>query len=70
MPARGRIEAVRFIRSNGVLDLWGHKVFFQPEHTYRYVLATIRVRAREVIVVTDDGEIIHSGGFPISRTLR
>ena len=70
LPAKGRIEAVRFIRSNGVLDLWGHKVLFEPEHSYRYVLATIRVRAQEVIVVTDDGEIIHSGGFPISRTLR
>ena len=70
LPAKGRIEAIRFVRSNGIVDLWGHRITLSIEHTYRYVLATVRVRAREVVVVTDDGEIIHTGAFPISRSLR
>ena len=31
-------RTTRFVRSNGVLDLWGHKVLFEPEHTFRYAL--------------------------------
>jgi putative transposase len=70
LPTKGRIEAVRFVRSASVVELWGHRIHVDPDHAYRYVLATIRVRAREVVIVTDDGQIIHHGPFPIARELR
>jgi transposase len=70
LPAKGRIEAVRFIRSDGRLDLWGHRVRIAEEHTYQYVTAVIAVRAKTLTVVTRHGEIIHKGTFPIDRHLR
>lgn len=36
----------------------------------QYVTAIIEVRAKRVIVVTLDGEIIHDGDFNLARTLR
>lgn len=70
LPARGRIEVVRFIRSNRQLDLFGKRITIASEHTHRYVTAIIRVRARQLTVVTLDGEIIHQSDFNLSRTLR
>jgi hypothetical protein len=40
------------------------------EHTHQYVTAIIKVRAKQVIVVTLGGEIVHDGSFAISRILR
>lgn len=70
LPAKGRIEVIRYIRSNGRLDLFGKRVTVAEEHTHQYVTATIGVRSKQVTVVTLNGEIIHEGGFAISRILR
>ena len=70
LPAQGRIEVVRYIRSNRQLDLFGKRITVADEHTHRYVTAIIRVRARHLTVVTLDGEIIHQGDFNLSRILR
>lgn len=68
--ARGRIEAVRFIRSDGRYDLWGHRARIADEHTHQCVTAVIAVRATTLTVVTRHGEIIHKSGFTIDRHLR
>lgn len=70
LPAKGRIEVVRYIRSNRRLELFGKRLIVAEEHTHQYVVATIRVRAKEITVVTMDGEIVHDGAFALSRTLR
>jgi len=70
LPSRGRIEVVRFIRSNRQLDLFGKRITIADEHTHRYVTAIIRVHTQRLTVVTLDGEIIHQGDFNLSRTLR
>ncbi|HUG85461.1 MAG TPA: helix-turn-helix domain-containing protein [Euzebya sp.] len=70
LPAKGKIEVVRYIRSDRRLDLFGHRVTLSEAHTYQYVTAVIGVRAKTVRVVTIDGETIHTGPFPISRVLR
>jgi hypothetical protein len=69
LPARGRIEVVRYIRSNRRIDLFGKRIHVTPDQTHQYVTAIIKVRARKALVVTLDGEIIHHGDYPISRTL-
>jgi putative transposase len=70
LPAKGRIEVVRFIRSNRRVDLFGKQISVPEHHTHQYVTAIIKVRTKEVIVVTIDGEIIHNGSYDLSRTLR
>jgi putative transposase len=70
LPAKGRIEVIRYIRSNRRLDLFGKRLTVAEEHTHQYVTATIRVRSKQVTVVTLNGEIIHDGDFAISRILR
>lgn len=70
LPVKGRIEAVRFIRSDGVVDLWGHKIRVPAEHTHQYVTAIIAVRAKDLRVVTRHGEILHTGAFDIDRHLQ
>jgi putative transposase len=70
LPAKGRIEVVRYIRSNQRLDLFGKRLTVAEEHTHQYVTATIRVRTKRITVVTLNGEIIHDGDFAMSRILR
>jgi hypothetical protein len=70
LPARGRIEIVRYVRSNRIVDLFGKRLTLAEEHTHQYVTAIIRVRAKQVTVVTLHGEIVHDGAFALSRTLR
>lgn len=70
LPAKGRIEVVRYIRSNRRLDLFGKRISVAEDHTHQYVTAIIKVRTKNVIVVTLDGEIIHDGSYDLSRTLR
>lgn len=70
LPARGRIEVVRYVRSNRLVDLFGKRVALAEEFTHQYVTAIIKVRSKQVVIVTLDGEIAHSGDFPISRILR
>src|SRR6266511_1710829 len=70
LPARGRIEVVRYIRSNRRIDLFGKRITVAEDQTHQYVTAIIKVRTRKVMVVTLDGEIIHEGDYALSRTLR
>jgi hypothetical protein len=70
LPARGRIEVVRYIRSNRRIDLFGKRITVAEDQTHQYVTAIIKVRAKKVTVVTLDGEIIHHGDFNLARTLR
>jgi putative transposase len=70
LPARGRIEVVRYIRSNRRVDLFGKRITVAEDQTHQYVTAIIKVRARQVIVITLDGEIIHRGDYTLSPTLR
>jgi putative transposase len=70
LPAKGRIEVVRYIRSNRRVDLFGKRLTVAEEHTHQYVTATIAVRAKHLTVITMDGEIIHDGEFSLSRELR
>ena len=70
LPAKGRIEAVRYIRSNALIDLWGHKITVADQHAYQYVTAVISVRAKQLRILTRHGEIIHAGRFDINRHLR
>ncbi len=70
LPARGRIEVVRYVRSNRRVDLFGKRITVAEDQTHQYVTAVIKVRAKRVIVVTLDGEIIHDGPYAVSRVLR
>jgi putative transposase len=70
LPAKGRIEVIRYVRSNRVVDLFGKRLTLAEEHTHQYVTAIIKVRAKQLIVVTINGEIVHDGSFAISRLLR
>ena len=70
LPRKGRIEAIRYIRSDRHIDLWGHKITVADEHAYQYVTALIGVRDKAVTVITRHGEIIHTGPFTVSNTLR
>ena len=70
LPAQGRIEVVRYVRSNRRVDLFGKRITVAEDQTHQYVTAIIKVRAKRVIVVTLNGEIIHDGDFNLARTLR
>lgn len=70
LPAQGRIEVVRYVRSNRRVDLFGKRITVAEDQTHQYVTAIIKVRTKKVIVVTLDGEIIHDGDYPVSRVLR
>lgn len=70
LPAKGWIEAVRYVRSNGAVDLWGRRITLAESHRHAYVTAVIRVRAKAVTVVTMDGDIAYEGPFTVSRELR
>lgn len=70
LPVKGRIEVIRYVRSDRLLNLFGHKVILADEHTYRYVTAVIHVRRREVIACDTNGEVVYEGPFRIERELR
>lgn len=70
LPAQGRIEVIRYVRSNRRVDLFGKRITVAEDQTHQYVTAIIKVRAKRVIVITLDGEIIHDGDFNLARTLR
>ncbi|MDQ1394049.1 MAG: putative transposase, partial [Acidimicrobiaceae bacterium] len=69
VPARGRIEVVRYVRSNRILDLFGKRVTLDAEDAH-HVTAVIKVRSKTVQAITVDGEIVHQGDFNLARTLR
>ena len=70
LPARGRIEVVRYVRSNRRVELFGKTITVGEDQTHQYVTAVIRVRAHKVIVINMDGEVIHHGDYRLSRILR
>jgi hypothetical protein len=70
LPAKGRIEVVRYVRSDRRLDLFGKRILLAEDQTHQYVTAHIKVRSNELVVVTLDGEIVHEGSYAISRSLR
>ncbi len=70
LPAKGRIEAVRYVRSDGLINLWGHKITLPEDQTYQYITALISVRAKQLRIITRHGEIIHTDTFNIDRHLR
>lgn len=70
LPTQGRIEVVRYIRSNRHVDLFGKRITVAEDQTHQYVTAIIKVRSKKVTVVTLDGEIIHHGDYRISRILQ
>jgi len=70
LPARGRIEVVRYVRSNRRVDLFGKRIEVAADQTHQYVTAIIKVRLKKIIIVTINGEIIHDGPFNLSRVLR
>jgi len=56
-PEQGRYHVVRFIRSDGILDIFGEKFHAPSEAIYEYVQATVDV-ARQRLQVRRDGELI------------
>lgn len=70
LPARGRIQVVRYIRSDRRVDLFGKRITVDENHTHQYVTAIIKIRDKKVIVVNLDGEIIHNGAYELSPILR
>jgi putative transposase len=70
LPAKGWIEAVRYVRSSGLVDLWGQRIILAEVYHHAYVTAVIGVRAKQDTVITTDGEIAYEGPFSISRVLR
>ena len=70
LPAKGRIEVVRYIRSNRQLGLFGKHITLAENDIHQYVTAIIKVRSRKLIVVDTNGEIIHHSDFNLSRELR
>lgn len=70
LPARGRIEVVRYVRSNRIVDLFGKRIILDADHAHQYVTAIIKVRSKTLQVITVHGEIVHEGAFNLARTLR
>ncbi|MCF6286069.1 MAG: IS481 family transposase [Candidatus Hydrogenedentes bacterium] len=56
-PEQGRYHVVRFIRSDGMLDIFGEKFALPSEAIYEYVKATVDV-AKETLQVRLDQEVI------------
>jgi hypothetical protein len=54
LPAKGRIEVVRYVRSDRRLDLFGKRILLAEDQTHQYVTAHIKVRSNELVVVTLD----------------
>jgi putative transposase len=52
-PDRGRYHLVRFVRSDGRLDVFGERFRAPPEATYEYVRLTVDVERQRLLVVLD-----------------
>ena len=49
----GKYYVVRFIRSDGLLDIFGEKFRVPPETLYEYVIATIDVKEQKLKLYLD-----------------
>ena len=52
-PRTGRYHLVRFVRNDGLLDVFGEKFKTPPEATYEYVQATIEVQPQRLQIRLD-----------------
>ena len=52
-PETGRYHLIRFIRSDGILNIFGEKFQAPPETVYEYVRATIDVDQQRLRVYLD-----------------
>jgi hypothetical protein len=52
-PRKGKYHVVRFIRSDGLLDVFGEKFHVPPETQYEYVIATINVKEQKLKLYLD-----------------
>jgi putative transposase len=53
-PEEVRYHLIRFVRREGVLDIFGEKFATSPEATYGYIRATVAVRRQRLQVFLDD----------------
>lgn len=56
-PREGKYHVVRFIRSDGLLDIFGEKFRVPPEAIYEYVVATIEVKEQKLKLYVDKIQI-------------
>lgn len=56
-PESGKYHLVRFIRSDGVLDVFGEKFLVPLEAIYEYVTATIDVKEQKLKLYLDNAQI-------------
>ena len=52
-PQSGRYHLIRFVRSDGLLDVFGEKFKTPPEATYEYVQATVDVQLQRLQIRLD-----------------
>ena len=56
-PESGRYHVIRFIRSNGKLDIFGEKFRLDPALQYEYVVATIDVEEQKLKLFHDQLQV-------------
>jgi transposase InsO family protein len=56
-PESGKYHVVRFIRSDGLLDVFSEKFHLPPETHYEYVIATIDVKEQKLKVYLDKTQV-------------
>lgn len=56
-PECGKYHVFRFIRSDGLLDLFGEKFVLPPETVYEYIRATVDVAQQKLFVYLDNALI-------------
>lgn len=64
----GYVHLVRFIRSDGVLDIFGEKFVMPSEVEYEYVWATIDIK-NEKLMVYHDSNLIKELAYPLPKTV-
>jgi putative transposase len=53
-PSRGRYHAIRFVRQDGSIDLFGERLRVPPEAVHAYVRATVDVARQQLSLVLDE----------------
>lgn len=56
-PEKGRYHLIRFIRSDGLLDIFGEKFLVPPEAVYEYLRATIDVGKQQLSLFLDNRKL-------------
>jgi transposase InsO family protein len=64
-PESGKYHLIRFIRSDGHLDVFGEKFAVDPDLRYEYVWATVDVKAQRMFL-SHDGEQMHDWKYVIN----